>query len=255
MEEQSLKSFEIPNLNTEQMREVDRAMIEDYHIELIQMMENAGRNLAHLARTRFLDGDPRGRTVIVMAGRGGNGGGGLVCARRLRAWGADVRVVTTHKDDEYRGVPAHQLNILRKMGLSILSAREEPFPTLKPPVDLIVDAIIGYSLSGAPRGEAKQMILWANGQKVPILSLDVPSGLDTASGKVYDPAIRATATLTLALPKDGLRAPGTEDYVGELYLADISVPPKLYAGMGLQPSVGPIFAKEEIIRLKSNIDR
>ena len=60
-----LEKNAIPYLTTDQMREVDRAMIEDYHIELIQMMENAGRNLAHLARTRFLDGDPRGRRVVV----------------------------------------------------------------------------------------------------------------------------------------------------------------------------------------------
>jgi len=82
---------DIPYLTTDQMREVDRSMIEDYHIELTQMMENAGRNLAHLARTLFLEGDPRGRTVVVLAGSGGNGGGfglrptvaqlGLTCAR------------------------------------------------------------------------------------------------------------------------------------------------------------------------------
>ena len=80
----------VPFITTDQMREVDRAMIEDYGISLVQMMENAGRNLAQLARQRFLDGDPRGRRVLVLAGTGGNGGGGLVCARRLRNWGAEV---------------------------------------------------------------------------------------------------------------------------------------------------------------------
>ncbi|HUM67274.1 MAG TPA: NAD(P)H-hydrate epimerase, partial [Chloroflexota bacterium] len=70
----------IPALTTRQMAEVDRGMIEDYHIDLIQMMENAGRNLAHLARERFLNGDPRGQKVVVLAGTGGNGGGALVCA-------------------------------------------------------------------------------------------------------------------------------------------------------------------------------
>ena len=74
---------QIPYLTTDQMREVDRLMIEVYQIELMQMMENAGRNLAHLARDRFLDGDPQNKYVIVLAGTGGNGGGALVCARRL----------------------------------------------------------------------------------------------------------------------------------------------------------------------------
>ena len=73
---------DVPDLTTEQMVEVDRAMIEDYRIGLIQMMENAGRNLAHLARTRFLDRDPRGRPVLALAGGGGNGGGALVATRR-----------------------------------------------------------------------------------------------------------------------------------------------------------------------------
>lgn len=241
--------IEIPYLTTDQMREVDRAMIEDYHIELIQMMENAGRNLAHLARTRFLGGDPRERTVVVLAGAGGNGGGGLVCARRLHNWGADVHVISSHPDDRYKGIPAHQLDILRRIGISIMTADELDNRDIKLPADLIVDAIIGYSLSGEPRGTAAQLIMWANAHGAPILSLDTPSGLDTSTGQIYDPAIRATATLTLALPKDGLRKPNTAGVVGELYLADISIPPSLYAGPGLELSIGPIFAQEEIIRL------
>ena len=82
----------IPYVTSDQMREVDRLMIEEYGILLMQMMENAGRQLAHLARQRFMDGDPVGKTVLVLAGAGGNGGGGLVAARRLHSWGAHVIV-------------------------------------------------------------------------------------------------------------------------------------------------------------------
>ena len=74
---------DFPFLTADQMREVDRLMIEEYGIELLQMMENAGRGLADLARERFLDDDPRRRAVVLLAGAGGNGGGGLVAARRL----------------------------------------------------------------------------------------------------------------------------------------------------------------------------
>ena len=88
----SSRAPELPFITTDQMREVDRAMVEDYGILLIQMMENAGRNLAHLARRRFLDSDCRGRRVVVLAGSGGNGGGGLVCARHLHNWGSTVSV-------------------------------------------------------------------------------------------------------------------------------------------------------------------
>jgi NAD(P)H-hydrate epimerase len=212
---------DIPWLTTEQMIEVDRAMIEDYQIELIQMMENAGRNLAHLARERFFAGDPRRKQVTVLAGAGGNGGGALVAARRLHNYGAQVQVFVTRPDAEFAPVPAHQLAILRRMGIDIAPA--DALPTTLAP-DLILDGVIGYSLRGAPRGAAATLIRWANAQPAPILALDAPSGVDTTTGMIFDPAIKATATITLALLKAGLRAPGVAAYVGQLYLADISVP-------------------------------
>lgn len=238
----------IPSVDTAQMIEVDRAMVEAYHIQLIQMMENAGRNLAHLARKRFFAGDPRGKNVVVLAGRGGNGGGGLVCARHLHNWGAQVRVFITHPDELFVGVTGHQLEILRRMGLPVTIGAGMLLSSLLE-VDLILDALIGYNLVGAPQDTAGHLIRWANNQNCPILSLDAPSGLDATTGKVHDPAIRATATMTLALPKDGLRHEIGAGVVGELYLADISVPPDLYAGPGLGLMVGPIFAEEEVVRL------
>jgi NAD(P)H-hydrate epimerase len=238
--------FSGPWLTTEQMVEVDRLMIEDLGIELIQMMENAGRNLAFLARERFLDGDPIGRTVAVLAGTGGNGGGALVCARRLFGWGASVEVVLSRSADAFGMVPGHQLSILQKLDVPCHVAEEN-----KPPssVDLVVDGLIGYSLKGSPRGAVADLIRWANQQDSPVLSLDVPSGIDSGSGEVFDPAVRATATLTLALPKNGLRT--ADGCVGELYLADIGVPPSLYTSPSLVlPPVGPLFATGEIVRLK-----
>ncbi|MDT8304388.1 MAG: NAD(P)H-hydrate epimerase [Anaerolineae bacterium] len=254
----------VPYLTTEQMREVDRAMIEDYGIQLIQMMENAGRALATLARARFLEGNPRQLRVVVLAGTGGNGGGALVCARHLHNYGADVLVVVTKEDDAFAPVPGHQLAILRRMQVPVI--RAETLVQTRPPngnpaagsgaghgpggpLALIVDGIIGYSLQGAPRGAAADLIRWANCQGAPTLALDAPSGVDTTSGTVFDPAIRAAATMTLALPKAGLRATGVAEFTGELYLADISVPPALYAGPGLGLHVGPIFAESGIVRL------
>lgn len=238
---------EVPYLTTEQMIEVDRAMMEDYKIELIQMMENAGRNLAHLARDRFFNGDPRGKKVVVLAGTGGNGGGALVCARRLHNYGAQIQIFITKPAADFTPIPTHQLNILHRMNISVgqagaVAQAENP--------DLIVDGVIGYSLKGAPRGTAGDLIRWANTQGSPILALDAPSGVDTTTGTVFDPAIQATATMTLALPKEGLRAPGVEENVGELYLADISVPPELYAEPALGLQVEPIFAAGDIVRLR-----
>lgn len=239
-------SYDVPYVDTKQMIEVDRLMMEDFHVGLIQMMENAGRNLAHLARTRFFSGDPRGKRVIILAGTGGNGGGALVCARRLYNWGAQVHVYVTKPSDKFTPTSAHQLMILQRMNVPIDYAASVTETT---PSDLIVDGVIGYSLKGRPRGTAADLILWANAQEEPILALDVPSGIDTSTGTIFVPAIKATATMTLALPKEGFRAPGVEEHVGELYLADISVPIALYAEPTLGLEVANLFAESEIIRL------
>lgn len=233
----------IPSLTTAQMIEVDRAMIEDYRIELIQMMENAGRAFAELAR-RQMRGAVQGSSVVVLCGSGNNSGGGMTAARRLHNWGANVTVVLSKPVDEIRGVPAHQLDILQRMKIPIFDSASLPSTP-----SLILDAIIGYSLSGPPRGAAADLIRWANEQSAPILALDTPSGLDVTSGTAHDPTIRASATLTLALPKQGLLNPEAKKYVGELYLADIGVPPELYANMGIV--VPPLFAESDIIEVKS----
>ena len=133
------------------------------------------------------------------------------------------------------------------MALAIQQQQRETPP--RPVVDLIIDGIIGYSLAGAPRGGAAKLIRWANQQNVPILSLDVPSGIDPNTGETFEPAIRATATMTLALPKSGLATAAARDAVGELYLADIGVPPGLYSEPSLNLSVGALFAEADVIRL------
>ena len=190
----------VPFITTDQMREVDRAKIEDYGVSLVQMMENAGRNLAQLARQRFLDGDPRGRRrpVVVLADTGGNGGGGLVCARRLHNCGAAVQVWMTAPSSDLADVPLHQLSILQRMGITIVVAGEL---IVLPPADLLVDAMIGYSLTGPPTGLVATLIDAANNHGAPILALDVPSGVNTTTGAASGSAIRARATLTLAMPK------------------------------------------------------
>jgi len=230
-----MEQLTLPTLTTEQMREVDRLMIERYGITLIQMMENAGRNLALLAK-ELLEDDIADRPVVILAGRGNNGGGGLVAARHLLNWGAWVQIVLTHPVEEYRGVAAHQLQILQAMDAPLAWA-EQGWEL--PPADLLIDALIGYGLRGEPQGKVRDLIHLANSSVAPILSLDAPSGLDTATGECFTPHINAAATMTLALPKQGLLMADAAIAVGDLYLADISVPPELYTALGL--TVPPIF--------------
>jgi NAD(P)H-hydrate epimerase len=166
----------------------------------------------------------------------------MTAARRLHNWGAKVVIVLTKPADELRGIPAHQFDILQRLQIPVLETT-----SLSSSPELVLDAIIGYSLRGAPRGTAADLIRWANNQSVPILALDTPSGLDVSSGTAYDPTVRAAATMTLALPKKGLLNPQAAAYIGDLYLADIGVPPELYGRMGI--AVPPLFAGSDLIRV------
>ncbi len=238
---------DIPSLNAAQMIEVDRTMMVEYHIVLIQMMENAGHCLATLARERFLNGSPTGKHITVMAGKGGNGGGSLVAARRLHNWGAKVQVLLAQAPKQMTSVAAHQLEILIRMGVEWFAQPILPHSGRRP--DLIIDGLVGYSLDGAPHGLVRQLIEWSNTKKSPILALDVPSGVNATTGTVFDSSINASATMCLALPKEGLRATGIDAQVGELYLADIGVPPELYSRLALGFKIRPIFSSADVLRL------
>jgi NAD(P)H-hydrate epimerase len=233
----------IPTVTAAQMREVDRIMVDELRIELLQMMENAGRCLAAHTRS-WLGGQVTGQRVVVLAGSGGNGGGGLVAARRLTIWGAAAAVVLGQPREKVRGVPAHQLEILGRMGIPVWTAEQAP-PDALAHADAILDALIGYSLQGPPREPVASLIRAANRAHAPVIALDVPSGLDGDSGRAFDPTIAAATTLTLALPKAGLIRPAARDWAGDLYLADISVPAQVYQRLGIE--TGAIFAASDIV--------
>ncbi len=237
-------------LNTQEMVEVDRLMTDVLKIELIQMMENAGRNLARLCVHRFLHAH-KSKRVLVMAGTGGNGGGALVAARRLRQWGAKVSVLTTKPDEAYSGVPAHQLGILRRLGIEITSSELPKSETTQndSTPDVILDGLIGYSLKGNPRGRAAELMAWANAADAPILALDTPSGLDSTTGMTHESTIVADATMTLALPKAGLLAAEAKSFVGELYVSDIGVPDWVYRKIGREAELGRVFIHSDIVKI------
>jgi NAD(P)H-hydrate epimerase len=225
MTEQTVAASELPWLSVDQMREVDRIMVEELGISLVRMMENAGRNLAQLAR-RLLGGDARGRSIVVMAGPGGNGGGGLVCARHLAAAGAEVAVTLGAPAERTAVVPAEQLRIVERIGLPVHHGLSHGIAAGVP--ELVIDALLGYSQAGDPHGESAALIEWSVGRRV--LAIDVPSGLELTTGRLRDPHVRAEATMTLAAPKHGLAA---AEAVGRLFLADISVPALVYERLDL----------------------
>lgn len=223
---------DLPDLTAEQMREVDRIMVEELHVTLVQMMENAGRHLAELAVRRY-----RPATCTVLAGPGGNGGGGLVAARHLANRGVDVEVVLSAAR-AMSEVPADQLEILRRMGVPVAT---EPRRSA-----VVLDAVLGYSINGDPHGRAAELIRWANACATPTLALDSPSGLDPTTGRLGTPCVAADATLTLALPKRGVR--DAPEAVGALFAADIAVPPSVYGRLGIE--VRPFFADGTILTVR-----
>ncbi|HET9494611.1 MAG TPA: NAD(P)H-hydrate epimerase [Chloroflexia bacterium] len=235
------------------MIEVDRLMTDEYGITLIQMMENAGRNLAEVAR-HLLGGSLAQRRVVVLVGKGNNGGGGLVASRHLVNAGASVAVALSHAPGELTEVSEQQRRVLAKTGVEgagrPTSANE--VVSLLGGAELVVDALIGYSLRGAPRKPASDFIIAANREAdrsgTAILSLDIPSGLDGDNGHPCEPCIRASATVTLAWPKAGLLRPGARAHVGDLYLADIGVPAAVYRAVGAEP--GELFSSGPIVRVR-----
>lgn len=237
----------IPALTAEEMASVDQIMTDDLGLDVLQLMELAGRAVAVFARQRFLAGDPRGRRVIILAGSGGNGGDGLVAARLLANWGARVEVVLSHTPADLGAAAAHHYKILTHLALPLHTPPLATTAPTLPPADLLIDALLGFGLTGAPRGPAAALIDAANTHLAPALAVDLPSGLHATTGEPFTPCLRATATLTLALRKTGLLAPAARSFTGDIHVADIGVPAIVYTRLG--HTVAPLFAEREIIPL------
>ncbi|MEE9277207.1 MAG: NAD(P)H-hydrate epimerase [Dehalococcoidia bacterium] len=250
---------DVPAVTTEQMREVDRLATEDAQLALLQMMENAGRALAQVVRdyapVPLAEDEPRPAEskILVVAGKGNNGGGALAAARHLRNWGLNPEVVLNAAPGSLNAAAAHQHHILHKDGMRPIwpggAEFDERFPELLESASVVVDGLVGYGLRGALQGDSALLVDAILDRAPPaVISLDVPSGFDATTGDVYSTAIVATATLTLALPKTGLLQGDATAAVGDLLLADIGVPHYIYARLDV--SVPPdLFAPGPILRL------
>jgi NAD(P)H-hydrate epimerase len=212
----------------EEMRELDGRAIEDYGIPSILLMENAGKNVA-LEILKMLK-RPQGAQVAILCGKGNNGGDGFVIGRHLYNSGVTVNVYLTTKISNVlsNGDAATNLKILLNMNLDIkeiCTAEEvaQVLPQLSK-YSVIVDALFGTGLTGAVREPVKTLIEGVNTLNVPIVAVDIPSGLDCNTGAVLGAAIRATKTVTLCCPKVGFFQGSGPSCVGELVTVDISIP-------------------------------
>jgi NAD(P)H-hydrate epimerase len=213
-------------LNTEQMREADRRTIEDIGIPSIVLMENAGRQAVAAMEAAFEDlGTNR---VGVLCGRGSNGGDGFVIARTLLQRGVEPLVFLLGSVTDVRGDARTNLDILGQVGLTVVEITnaqewELHFSEISE-CDLIVDAIAGTGFHGRPSGLLETVIADVNGLGVPVVSIDLPTGLSADTHIAEGGAIEATMTVTIAAPKIPLIFPPADTHAGDLVIADIGIP-------------------------------
>jgi len=219
-------------LTASQMREVDRISIEKMGIPSIVLMENAGRNVAELILEKFPNID--GERITILCGKGNNGGDGLVVARHLLMRGWRPRVVLLADPGDLKGDPRTNCSILLQSGLAPtvvpnqsdwFRARTEFLTS-----SLLVDGILGTGLSGPLEGFYREVILDLNRNfaSIPLVAIDVPSGMPSDTGEAAWPSLRANYTVTFTAPKLCHVFPPNCERVGELRVTPIGTPPYVY---------------------------
>jgi NAD(P)H-hydrate epimerase len=213
-------------LNTRQMREADRRTIEDVGIASIVLMENAGRQVVAVLESTFDNLDEM--QVAVLCGRGNNGGDGFVVARILRERGVAVLTYLLGLASDVAGDARTNLIVLRNLGADIVEIGDagawELHGTDVLGADLVVDALFGTGLDGPLTGLAETVVADLNAADVPVVSIDLPSGLSADTAEIPGPAVDASLTVTLAAPKLPLVLAPAESLAGGLVVADIGIP-------------------------------
>ena len=215
-----------------EMRELDRRAVDEFGIPTLVLMENAGLRAADQAEAMLRP--VAGANVAVLCGRGNNGGDGFVVARHLYNRGANPQVFLASKiDDVIIRSDAAGMNLEMTLNIGIPvnevldpEAARKLLPALAS-ADLIVDALLGTGLSGRVREPVLTLIHTVNEAGRPVLSVDIPSGLCSDTGKVLGAAVKASRTVTFALPKKGFTLGDGPDRCGEIVVVDISIPRQL----------------------------
>jgi NAD(P)H-hydrate epimerase len=227
-------------VTSQQMRELDRKAIDEWGVPGLTLMENAGRAVADAALR--LTEDMPDRPIVVLCGRGNNGGDGFVAARHLREAGRQVHVFLAATKDEVTGDAGTNLERLESAGPSAaLVSDPARVGEACGAAGLVVDALLGTGLTGKTRGLPGQLIETVNESGARVLAVDVPSGLDADTGEPLGLAIRAVETVTMGLPKLGLFLYPGMDYAGRVTLADIGFPGNL---LDKAPSVADLIDPE-----------
>jgi hydroxyethylthiazole kinase-like uncharacterized protein yjeF len=213
-------------LNTQQMREADRRTIDEIGIPAIVLMENAGRQAVAAMEAAF--DDLATSHVGVLCGRGNNGGDGFVIARTLVQRGVETSVFLLGSVADVRGDARTNLEVLGRIGLTVVEITnaqewELHFSEISR-CELLVDAILGTGFHGQLSGLLETVVADVNGLGVPVVAIDLPTGVSADTAEVEGEAIEASMTVTLAAPKISLILPPADSHSGDLVIADIGIP-------------------------------
>lgn len=217
-----------------EMAAIDKKAIEEWNIPELILMENAGLRVVEEIKECF--SDLAQLKVIIIAGKGNNGGDGLVIARHLVNQGADVKIFTLGKKN-YKGAALVNYELAQKLPIKWQSIENENnLHLLRLSLhytDLVIDALFGTGFRGSVQGLAQRVIEIINESDCPTLAVDIPSGLDADTGKVTGPCMMADTTVTFQLPKIGLIVQPGCNFVGKLKVVDISIPKQLIEDFNL----------------------
>jgi NAD(P)H-hydrate epimerase len=210
-------------LTREQARELDRRLIEEVGVPGVVLMENAGRGVAELLRALGVQG-----LVVVCCGKGNNGGDGFVAARHLDNAGVAVRVLLFARPEDLGGDAGVNYRILTHSPVPIEvmpdTVSEADLGRALASADWIVDALFGSGLQGKVRPPFDRVIAAINAGAARVLAVDIPSGLDSDTGKPLGVAVRAHHTATIAAPKKGFAELGAGDWLGCVHVIDMGMP-------------------------------
>lgn len=214
-----------------EMQSIDQETIEKYGIPSLDLMQRAGAKVAQTAQ-EMLAG--KGRSVVVVSGGGNNGGDGFVAARLLHEVGFSVRVFVLASAKKLSSDASTNFAKIKDLTRATFLSKEalSSFVKTTGEADLIIDAIFGTGFSGKPESLAKKVIEVVNQSGAEVLSVDIPSGVEADTGRVYGEAIKATRTVTFGLPKLGCLASPGASFTGYLSVADIGFPSKLLERKG-----------------------
>ncbi len=206
-------------VSAQRMRELERLAFERFSISPLTLMENAGRGVAELAMKKFSPS-----RVLVLCGKGNNGGDGFVCARYLTQLGSRVRVSLFADSSALKGESLTNFTRLRELNVPVFSSLCLS-DIMKH--DLIIDALFGTGLSRPVEGEVLSWISIVKTSGIPVLSVDIPSGLQSDTGEILGDAVKAVVTASLGAPKIGVFRGAGPILAGQIVNVDIGLPRQL----------------------------